>query len=286
MSFSCPLCHASLTQAENSYICPQGHTFDKAKEGYVNLLPVQHKRSRDPGDSAEMMQARRAFLDAAHYQPLRDAVAQWLATALSKSATSILDIGCGEGYYTAAFADVAGRVGAETVGLDVSKSAIRAAAKRYPQVTFCVASSHRLPFGDASQDAIIRIYAPCKAEELARVVKPGGWVVTVTPGPRHLMEMKGLIYDEVRLHAPHSEQLAGFTLKHEQSLGYDMQLTGKEAVALLQMTPFAWRAKPDVWEALANEKEFHCQTDFSIHCWQRDALTGEMRPENLPTNSD
>lgn len=286
MSFSCPLCHASLTQAENSYICPQGHTFDKAKEGYVNLLPVQHKRSRDPGDSAEMMQARRAFLDAAHYQPLRDAVAQWLATALSKSATSILDIGCGEGYYTAAFADVAGRVGAETVGLDVSKSAIRAAAKRYPQVTFCVASSHRLPFGDASQDAIIRIYAPCKAEELARVVKPGGWVVTVTPGPRHLMELKGLIYDEVRLHAPHSEQLAGFTLKHEQSLGYDMQLTGKEAVALLQMTPFAWRAKPDVWEALANKKEFHCQTDFSIHCWQRDALTGEMRPENLPTNSD
>lgn len=118
------------------------------------------------------------------------------------------------------------------------------------------------------------------------MVKPGGWVVTVTPGPRHLMEMKGLIYDEVRLHAPHSEQLAGFTLKHEQSLGYDMQLTGKEAVALLQMTPFARRAKPDVWEALANEKEFHCQTDFSIHCWQRDALTGEMRPENLPTNSD
>ncbi|MCG7781755.1 23S rRNA (guanine(745)-N(1))-methyltransferase [Lelliottia amnigena] len=286
MSFSCPLCHAPLTQAENSYTCPQGHTFDKAKEGYVNLLPVQHKRSRDPGDSAEMMQARRAFLEAGHYQPLRDEVAQWLATTLSESASSILDIGCGEGYYTAAFADVAGRVGAVTVGLDVSKSAIRAAAKRYPQVTFCVASSHRLPFADESQDAIIRIYAPCKAEELARVVKPGGWVVTVTPGPRHLMEMKGLIYDEVRLHAPHSEQLAGFTLKHEQSLGYNMQLTGKEAVALLQMTPFAWRAKSDVWETLANEKDFRCQTDFSLHCWQRDALTGEMRPENLPTNPD
>jgi len=286
MSFSCPLCHALLTQAENSYICPQGHTFDKAKEGYVNLLPVQHKRSRDPGDSAGMMQARREFLDAAHYQPLRDAVAEWLMTTLSESASSILDIGCGEGYYTAAFSDVAGRVGAKTVGLDVSKSAIRAAAKRYPQVIFCVASSHRLPFADASQDAIIRIYAPCKAEELARVVKSGGWVVTVTPGPKHLMEMKGLIYDEVRLHAPHSEQLAGFTLKHEQSLGYEMQLTGKEAVALLQMTPFAWRAKPEVWETLANEKEFRCQTDFSIHCWQRDALTGEMRPENLPTNTD
>ncbi|MDY1038237.1 23S rRNA (guanine(745)-N(1))-methyltransferase [Lelliottia sp. CFBP8978] len=270
MSFSCPLCHALLTHAENSFTCPQGHRFDKAKEGYVNLLPVQHKRSRDPGDSAEMMQARRAFLEAGHYQPLRDAVAKWLSMTLDEKASSILDIGCGEGYYTAAFAKVAASKGAQTFGLDVSKSAIRAAAKRYPQVTFCVASSHRLPFEEASQDAIIRIYAPCKAEELARVVKPGGWVVTVTPGPKHLMEMKGLIYDEVHLHAAHSEQLAGFTLKEEQSLGYEMRLKGEEAVALLQMTPFAWRAKQSVWDTLAKQEDFHCQTDFSLHCWQRD----------------
>lgn len=74
MSFTCPLCHQPLTQINNSVICPQRHQFDVAKEGYINLLPVQHKRSRDPGDSAEMMQARRAFLDAGHYQPLRDAV--------------------------------------------------------------------------------------------------------------------------------------------------------------------------------------------------------------------
>ena len=78
MSFSCPLCHAPLTHSDKSYTCPQGHQFDMAKEGYVNLLPVQHKRSRDPGDSAEMMQARRAFLDAGHYLPLRETVAQML----------------------------------------------------------------------------------------------------------------------------------------------------------------------------------------------------------------
>lgn len=287
MSFSCPLCHAPLAYAENSYACPQGHRFDKAKEGYVNLLPVQHKRSRDPGDSAEMMQARRAFLDAGHYQPLRDAVAQRLSTLPGEHPQSILDIGCGEGYYTAAFAAIAATKGAETFGLDVSKSAIRAAAKRYPEVTFCVASSHRLPFADASQDAIVRIYAPCKGEELARVVKPGGWVITVTPGPRHLMELKGLIYDEVHLHAPHSEQLVGFSLEQEQSLAYQMTLSGGEAVALLQMTPFAWRAKPEVWDALAHKEEFTCQTDFSIHCWQRETiLSGEVGPEELHTDSD
>lgn len=147
--------------------------------------------------------------------------------------------------------------------------AIKAAARRYSQVTFCVASSHRLPFADESMDAIIRIYAPCKAPELARVVKPGGWVITATPGPRHLMELKGLIYDEVRLHAPHTEQLDGFVLQESLALGYQMQLKGSEAVALLQMTPFAWRAKPEVWETLAGKTTFDCQTDFSIHIWQR-----------------
>lgn len=189
MTFCCPLCHAPLAHTDKSYACPQGHRYDMAKEGYVNLLPVQHKRSRDPGDSAEMMQARRAFLDAGHYQPLRDEVAGKLAALLPAGATSILDIGCGEGYYTAAFADTAREKGASTFGLDVSKSAIRAAAKRYSQATFCVASSHRLPFEESSMDAVIRIYAPCKGEELARVVKEGGWVITVTPGPRHLMEL-------------------------------------------------------------------------------------------------
>ena len=269
MTFCCPLCHAPLAHADKSYACPQGHRFDMAKEGYVNLLPVQHKRSRDPGDSAEMMQARRAFLDAGHYQPLRDAVAGKLAALLPDGATSLLDIGCGEGYYTSAFAQTAQEKGATTFGLDVSKSAIRAAAKRYSEVTFCVASSHRLPFEENSMDAVVRIYAPCKGEELARVVKEGGWVITVTPGPRHLMELKGLIYSEVLLHAPHSEQLEGFVLKEALSLAYNMSLTGKEAVALLQMTPFAWRAKPEVWEALAKQAHFSCQTDFSIHCWQR-----------------
>lgn len=88
MSFTCPLCHQPLTQINNSVICPQRHQFDVAKEGYINLLPVQHKRSRDPGDSAEMMQARRAFLDAGHYQPLRDAVINLLRERLDQSATA------------------------------------------------------------------------------------------------------------------------------------------------------------------------------------------------------
>lgn len=263
MSWRCPLCHAALQQNNTYLSCLNGHQFDRAKEGYVNLLPVQHKRSRDPGDNGEMIQARRAFLDAGHYQPLRDHIAQHLV-ALSPAA--LLDIGCGEGYYTHAFAETA----QQTFGLDVSKTAIRIAAKRYPAVQFCVASSQRLPFDDNSLDAVVRIYAPCNPEELARVVRPGGQVITATPGPRHLMELKGLIYDEVRLHAPHSEQLPGFRLAGEDALAYPMTLTGPQAVALLQMTPFAWRASQDVWQQLQALPQFLCQTDFSLHIWQRE----------------
>lgn len=263
MSWSCPLCNEPLERHNNSYLCPQRHQFDLAKEGYLNLLPVQFKRSRDPGDSAEMMQARRAFLDAGHYQPLRDAISGLLKQV---NAANVLDIGCGEGYYTHVFAENA----EHTWGLDVSKVAVRYGAKRYPQVDFCVASSQRLPFSDACMDAVVRIYAPCNPQELERVVKQGGVVITATPGPRHLMELKGLIYDEIRLHEANSEALPGFRLSETQQLAYPMKLKGSEAVALLQMTPFAWRAKPEVWEKLAGLETFDCQTDFLIQVWQRE----------------
>lgn len=271
MSFICPLCHAPLNAQAKSYRCPQGHQFDKAKEGYVNLLPVQHKRSKDPGDSAEMMIARRAFLQAGHYDALRQATGEALKAALPAKPDAIVDIGCGEGYYTAFFADIAGALGAKTFGLDVSKTAIRFAAKRYPQAQFCVASSHRLPFADGSLDAAIRIYAPCKAQELARVVKAGGAVITVAPGPRHLLQLKGLIYENVLLHEPDNETLEGFQLVEEKALAYPMMLTGEEAAALLQMTPFAWRARPQVWETLRQQPAFHCETDFCLRVWRREA---------------
>lgn len=269
MSYLCPLCHSPLTLLEKSFVCPAGHQFDKAKEGYVNLLPVQHKRSKDPGDSSEMMQARRAFLDAGHYQPLRDEICQILTRF---SPRALLDIGCGEGYYTAGFAQVLDGSVENIWGLDVSKIAIRYAAKRYSQVQFCVASSHRLPFDDQSLDAIVRIFAPCKAQELARVVKAQGVVITASPGPRHLMQLKGLIYQDVVLHSEDVESLPGFVEEQTLRTGWGMKLNGEEAVALLQMTPFAWRARPEVWAALKDETAFECETDFIIRVWRRESL--------------
>ena len=272
MSYQCPLCHQPLHFSLQHWRCDGNHQFDQAKEGYVNLLPVQHKRSKQPGDSAEMMQARRAFLDGGYYQPLQQQVAEWLDLALAADAGALLDIGCGEGYYTATVAArLAQKRNMAVYGLDVAKVAIRYAAKRYPAVSFCVASSHRLPFADGALDAVLRIYAPCKAEELARVVKPGGVVVTVSPGPRHLYQLKEQVYQQVQLHAEQDEQFDGFECERKEALAYTMTLPGTQAANLLQMTPFAWRATPEVQQRLTAGGEFVCETDFALALYRRRA---------------
>ncbi|CNL37521.1 rRNA (Guanine-N1-)-methyltransferase [Yersinia aldovae ATCC 35236] len=270
MSYQCPLCHQVLQLNQQQWRCSNNHQFDCAKEGYVNLMPVQHKGSKQPGDSPEMMQARRAFLDAGYYHPLQQRVAEILDEALPFDATMLLDIGCGEGYYTAAVADRLNRMRQMAVfGLDVAKIAVRYGAKRYPQVNFCVASSHRLPFANATFDAVLRIYAPCKAAELARTIKPGGIVVTVAPGPRHLYQLKDLIYSEVQLHADNDESLKGFERVSSERLAYEMKLPGKQGFNLLQMTPFAWRASIECGQALAARQSFVCETDFVIALHRR-----------------
>lgn len=272
MLYQCPLCHQPLLPEASGWRCENRHQFDRAKEGYVNLLPVQHKRSKQPGDSADMMAARRDFLDAGHYQPLQEKVCELFDRVLTAPTLNVLDIGCGEGYYTNAVAQrLQSKSSAHVQGLDVSKVAIRSGARRYPDVTFCVASSHRLPFADNQFDAVLRIYAPCKAEELFRVVKSAGYVLTVTPGPRHLIQFKALIYQDVKLHDETPETMAGFELVEEQSLRYPMSLNSEESAALLQMTPLAWRARPEVWGVLATTPLFECEADFTLRLWQRSA---------------
>ena len=271
MTYQCPLCHQPLTLNQRSYQCGNHHQFDQAKEGYVNLMPVQHKRSKDPGDNKEMMQARRRFLEGSHYNSMRSAVSELSRRYLVNTNHQLLDIGCGEGYYTQHIANalLEQNPQAKTYGLDISKTAIRFAAKRYPQVDFVVASSHRLPFADQSLNAIVRIYAPCKAQELQRVLDENGVIITVTPAARHLYQLKALIYPQVQLHAETAEVIDGFELKHQEPLHYTMTLSGAEAFDLLQMTPFAWRASDQLRHELPLTPQFECEADFMIRVYQK-----------------
>ncbi|CAK9884858.1 MAG: 23S rRNA (guanine(745)-N(1))-methyltransferase [Candidatus Erwinia impunctatus] len=285
MSYLCPLCASPLQQLSAVWRCQHGHQYDRAKEGYVNLLPVQFKRSKQPGDSAEMVHARRTFLGGGHYSALQHNVCALVSKWFPSSANSLLDIGCGEGYYTGAVAHQAQSLGAAKVfGLDVSKEAIRFAAKREKHVQFSVASSSRLPFADAAIDMATCIYAPYKLEELTRVIASEGYVVIVTPGPRHLIQFKSLIYTQVKEHSAELSPLTGFLLREQVVLSYPMLLSGSDAVALLQMTPLAWRASSEVWQLLENSEQFLCETDFIIRVWQKEKQPVTL--ENAPAHEE
>jgi 23S rRNA (guanine745-N1)-methyltransferase len=266
--YQCPLCQSPLSQAGGYWLCSNNHRFDCAREGYVNLLPVQFKRSKIPGDSLAMMQARRAFLDAGYYQKMRDRVMALICARQTPQPARWLDIGCGEGYYTSVLAELLTSRCADNqvYGLDIAKTAVRAASKRYPRVNFCVASSQRLPFMDNALDGMLRIYAPCQPVEMQRV----SFVVTVAPGPRHLLQLKERIYPQAKLHPWKDEHMPGFSLAGEEQLRFDMVLPGEAAGALLQMTPFAWRASQEAVNALIGLAEFPCETDFVIRVWRRD----------------
>lgn len=272
MQYQCPLCHQPLQLDNQVWQCSNRHQFDRAKEGYVNLMPVQHKKSKNPGDNQMMMQARRQFLDAGYYQPLRDAIFTLLDNSLpdTPDQQSLLDIGCGEGYYTGFLAErLKQQRDIQVYGLDIAKGAIRSAAKRYVSAAFCVASSHRLPFNDQSIDAVLRIYAPCKAEELIRVVKSDGMIIAVTPAPNHLIQLKALIYQTPQPHDDIEEQIEGFHCVSSQRLNYRLELPGAQAVNLLQMTPFAWKASEPLIAKLAEETLFCCEADFYIRVYRK-----------------
>ncbi|MBV7314370.1 23S rRNA (guanine(745)-N(1))-methyltransferase [Shewanella sp. NIFS-20-20] len=277
MSYRCPICTEKLTiqqqhDAPRSWSCCLGHSFDIAKEGYVNLLPVNKKKSKDPGDNKEMMFARREFLNAGYYQCLSDRVNQVMIAHLHDDAESLLDIGCGEGYYTGRLAHALASAGfnIELAGLDISRSALRYAAKRYSAIHFAVASSYDMPYETASMDAMLRIYAPSQLSELQRVLKPDGLLLTVSPGEHHHFAIKKMIYANPRLHCETVPELAGFTLLHSERVQTHLQLERADMIAhFLQMTPYAWKLSDEQKQQM-EQSGLSCELDFQLALYRRD----------------
>lgn len=261
--YICPLCQAPLTQEAQQYRCPQRHSFDLAREGYVNLLPVQQKKSKDPGDNQLMMQARRQFLQAGWYQPVVQAlIAQLQALPVAK----LLDLGCGEGYYSGQIQ--AALPGLTLNGVDISKAAIKAAARSYPAVQFAVASSYQLPFAAASFDAILRIYAPSLDSELCRVLADGGYLLSVSPAPEHLLQIKAAIYPQVRLHSSNIVNIAGMEHRQRQRLNFVLTLPPEDLKALITMVPLGWKFNSDALAGfLAQAPALQC--DFYLDVYQK-----------------
>lgn len=285
-ALACPLDGEPLELAGSVWRCATGHSFDIAKQGYVNLLPVQQKRSIDPGDSKAMVAARQRFLNAGHYQPIAEAISRAvLSHAESKTVNnerfSCLDAGCGEGYYLRQLASSAA-VHAQSLsllGLDISKWAVLAAARQDNQsalqqslqASWIVGSNAHLPVQGGTLDSVMCIFGFPVYTEFARVLKVGGVLWQVEAGPDHLKELREIIYSSLKpersgeCHLP-----AGFVHQRRESLSYSLVLTGIEQIAdLLAMTPHLYRASAEGRARAAALEELSVTVDIRLTQWGR-----------------
>lgn len=262
----CPLCHDALALEASVARCARGHSFDRAREGYFNLLPVQNKNSLDPGDDADMVAARRAFLEAGHYTRFRDTLLGLLAPL---KPALLVDSGCGEGWYTTALARSAGA----TLAFDISKSAMKRAARRDPTLTWAVASSNDIPLADASADAMLAIFSPVNTAETARVLKPGAALLIAAPGEMHLWELREALYEEVRAHQAdkwQEELQPHFAFHSEARVQFAVTLPDNASVQqLLKMTPHYWRAARERRAQVEQLSTLTTQADFRILQFRR-----------------
>ena len=271
--FRCPLCAAPLEREEHRCLCPAGHSFDRAAAGYVHLLPANRKHSPNPGDDREMVAARSAFLDKGYYAPLEEALGSEAVQSMAGCPSPVLlDSGCGEGYYTAGLfhALTGAGLSPRVCGVDLSKYALRRAAKRLPEGEFAVASVYHLPLADGRADLLVNCFSPLAAEEFARVVKKGGTFLYVVPAPRHLWEMKEILYDRPYENPVKREDYPGFRWQGVRTVEYPLSLdSSADIMALFHMTPYAWKTPKDGIKRLAGLDRLNTQAGFHIHRYQR-----------------
>jgi len=237
MELLCPICAQVLQRADRTYRCAGGHAFDLARQGHLHLLPVQNKRSLNPGDTREQVISRRNFLEAGFYAP----IAQTLCDAARKYGIRgpVLDVGCGEGYYSTR---VAAAVGAELVGLDISKEAVRCAASKYKNALWICGSAARLPFPSGSAGLITSLFALTAAEEFARVLDDNGLFFQVLAEEDHLLGLKSIIYSElIHKQKNTAPTLPGFTLEEQIPIRFSFTAEGEQVQNLLSMTPHVYR---------------------------------------------
>jgi 23S rRNA (guanine745-N1)-methyltransferase len=252
-NLACPLDGLPLAVNDMKCVCANGHGFDIARQGYINLLPVQHKRSRHPGDRAEMVQARTVFLNSGVFAPIADrlnALTQELIAGTSSEECCVLDAGCGEGYYLAhlltALRQSQTKNQIALIGLDISKPAILAAAKWSKQITWLIASNKQPPVLPESVDVILSLFGYPLFESFRQLLKPGGKIILVDAGPDHLIELRTIVYPTVNKSAPPdltAAAAAGFSLREQSALTYRRTIApNAQIMNLLLMTPHFFRA--------------------------------------------
>ena len=272
--FICPICQQPLHRSGGGARCPQNHTFDFAREGYLHLLPGGGKRPKFLGDSTDMVQARRRFLDTGLYEPLRmrlQTIAKQCVETINEPV--VVEMGCGEGYYVGGLAEQWPSAGC-FVGVDVAKEAVRLAARRYQGVQFAVADVKRpLPLTPACAHLLLNIFAPRQPASFAQLLAPGGWLLVVIPQDNHLAtvrEQLGLLTIETDKEA---KVVAQFTpwlrLVRRETVSFALTLTANTLADLVLMSPNARHLDEGQRAALATLPLHSSEASLTLLLFQR-----------------
>lgn len=258
----CPICRKTLFSEERRLFCKNNHSFDVARQGYINLLPVQNKHSLNPGDTKEMLLARRRFLDSGKYSPVCESVTEAIKRYSPSQNPVLADIGCGEGYYTSI---IKRQCSASCIGIDVSKDGARMACSRDKNILWLVATASALPIEDSSLDALTAMFSLFLPEEYSRVLKKDGCAIEITVGNRHLTELKEIIYEEVFEQDKHPVPCGNLFYEAEfKENTYQTELDNSELRDLLLMTPHFWRIRKDKREALEQTDHLKLTVQYRI----------------------
>ncbi|MCB1614388.1 MAG: methyltransferase domain-containing protein [Pseudomonadales bacterium] len=269
---ACPLDGEQLRQKGKQWQCINGHSFDEAKQGYINLLPAHFRRSRDPGDSRQMVAARSAFLQNGYYLPIATAVNETLQKHIDTAATcvSCLDAGCGEGYYAGQMQQSTEYRDIAFLGMDVSKWAILGAARKLIPAKWIVATNARIPVSAGAFDFVLCIFGFPVYQEFLRVLKPGGKLIKVDAGESHLRELREIIYPQMKQQKTATTALdTTFSLIEQHAVKFPFFLDNRQQISdLLTMTPHRYRADAQGLAKLSEHASLGLNADAKISVYE------------------
>ncbi len=267
----CPVCSLPLKIEEKRALCENGHSFDRAKEGYFNLLLSSSTKGH--GDDKGMLLARRDFLEKGYYSHLLSAIEEEVLRVFPKEGI-LVDAGCGEGYYTVSVLEkiFEAEKKASLFAFDIAKEAARLTAKKLRKNgTVFVGSSYKMPLASSSADVILSLFSPFSGEEFLRVLKPGGFLICASPMPEHLFALKKAVYDTPKKNEKTAEITEGLTPVSSKRVKKMIEiLSGEDLRALFGMTPYAHKTSREDMAKLERISSLEVETDFGIDTYRKE----------------
>lgn len=281
---ACPLDQLPLSNRQSQYLCSNEHCYDISRKGYVNLLSVQSKRSKSPGDNEQLVDARNRFLDLNLYSPLLQTVLEEVA-AIARAACgqhlAIVDAGCGTGHFIRDLKEHLCRISSSgdfsLMGFDISKKAIQCASKKSSQITWAVATAKKIPIQTKSIDLICCLFGFPHFREFHRILKEGGKLLVIEPGKDHLIELRRQIYPEIKDKEMQLTKQADAFFQLQTSFHCKtalLNIASSVTADLINMTPHSLKARSDKLKALIEDPPQQITAEISLLIFK----TRDFRP--------